>query len=68
MSSKRSNNLSWGSIILVAILVIIAFLLLPKWLQILIVLLGLIALIEAISRIAFDFSPIKWLWDKITNN
>jgi hypothetical protein len=67
MSSTRSKKGSWGGIALVVILFIIAFLLLPKWLQILILVLGLIILIEAIFRIVFNFSLIKWLWDKITN-
>jgi hypothetical protein len=68
MSSRNTRQWSGGTIFIAIILLIIAFLLLPEWLQTLITVIAIIAIIEAFSRIAFDgFSPIRWILKKIFN-
>lgn len=66
MSSRNTRQWSGGTIFIAIILLIIAFLLLPEWLQTLITVIAIIVIIEAVSRIAFDgFSPIGWIFKKI---
>ena len=66
MSSRNVRRWSGGTVFLAIIIMIIAFLLLPEWLQTLITVIAVIVIIEAGSRIAFDgFSPIGWIFKKI---
>ncbi len=65
MSPRRRKKTDWGLVILVAIIVLIAFLSLPAWLQTLIIIIAFIAFIEFICRMGFRFSPLSWVWHKI---
>ncbi len=65
MSPRRRKQQDLGVIILVIILAIVAFILLPKWAQILIVVIGAIAFIEIGWQYLFKFSLIKWIWQHI---
>jgi hypothetical protein len=65
MSPRRRKQTDWWLIAVVAIIVLIIFLSLPSWLQTLIFLIGVIALIEFLGRMAFQFSPLGWVWHKI---
>ena len=65
MNPRRRKQTSWGAVIVVCIVAFVLFLLLPTWAKILVVILAVIASIEAICQFIFRFSLFKWIWEKI---